>query len=243
MSKKSVLAVVIAVVVVVVVGGGLWWFLRNDAPQQVSLSAATEQVEAADGATGSTTTPGSVDGTWDLDIETGTFDYTSATGSFAGFRVEEELANIGSTTAVGRTGEVTGSLTIAGNQLTAAEFTVDMTSITTDEARRDNRVQQALETGQFPTATFTLTEPVDLGSGAASGSPVSATASGEFTAHGVTRPVQVPIEAQLVDGTIVVVGSFSILFTDYGVTPPSAPIVLSVADNATVEFQLLFVKP
>ena len=241
MSKKSVIVVVI-VVAVVVVGGALWWFLRDDAPEQVNLSTATEQVEAANGAADPVSGTGSVDGAWTLDTDTGTFDFQSATGSFAGFRVEEELANIGSTTAVGRTGEVTGSLTITGDELTAAEFTVDMTSITTDEARRDNRVQLALETQQFPTATFALTEPVTLGPGAAAGSPVSVTVNGEFTAHGLTRPVQVPIEAQLVDGTIVVVGAFDIAFTDYNVVPPSAPIVLSVADIATVEFQLLFVR-
>jgi flagellar basal body-associated protein FliL len=48
-SKKSVIVVVI-VVAVVVVGGALWWFLRDDAPEQVNLSTATEQVEAANGA-------------------------------------------------------------------------------------------------------------------------------------------------------------------------------------------------
>ena len=56
-----------------------------------------------------TTEAGSaVEGTWTIDAETGDFDFETATGTFAGFRVNEELAGIGADTAVGRTGAVTG---------------------------------------------------------------------------------------------------------------------------------------
>ena len=51
-----------------------------------------------------------------------------------------------------------------------------------------------------------------------------------------------PLEAKLVGDTAVVVGSFDITFSDYGVSVPKAPIVLSVADNGDVEMQLLFTK-
>ena len=51
-----------------------------------------------------------IEGAWTVDTETGEFDYETATGTFAGFRIQEELASIGSTTAVGRTGDVSGSI-------------------------------------------------------------------------------------------------------------------------------------
>ncbi len=237
----------IALVVVLVAGAaGLFWFLRDDSPDEVDLDTAAQGVEerstttAADG--GAATEPGDVSGTWTVDTETGEFDYESATGTFAGIRIEEELASIGSTTAVGRTGDVTGTVVIDGTTVTSADIEVDVTTITTNESRRDNKVQQALETSQFPTATFSLTQPIDLGADATSGETVAVSATGDLTVHGVTRPIEIPIEAKLVGDTIVMTASTQITFTDYGVEVPSSPIVLSVDDDGVLELQLLLVR-
>jgi len=119
---------------------------------------------------------------------------------------------------------------------------VDMATITTNESRRDNRVQESLKTTEFPNATFVLTEPLDLGAGADQGEPVSGTAKGDLTIAGVTQSVEIPIEAQLVDNTAVVTGSIDIQLSDYNVDAPTAPVILSVSDTATMEFQLLFTK-
>ena len=207
-----------------------------------STSTATAASTATTAATGAGTADGGVAGTWVVDTETGEFDYESATGTFAGFRIEEELASIGSTTAVGRTGDVAGSMVIDGTTVTEASFEIDLSTITTNESRRDDNVQRALETGQFPTATFTLVEPIELGDAAASGEAVSVTAVGDLTIHGVTQRVEFPLEAQLVQDTVVVVGSLDITFADYGVEVPDAQIVLSVEDHGILELQLLLTK-
>jgi polyisoprenoid-binding protein YceI len=237
-------------VALLLVGAGVWWvFLRDDAPEEVSLDAATEQVtsttgtgDAGDGQATTTVADGGIDGTWTVDAESGTFDFDTATGSFAGFRVDEELVQIGATEAVGRTGQVSGTMVIEGSTLRSADVEVVMTDIRTDQSRRDNKVQEALETDQFPTATFSLREPVDLGPGAAAGEEVAVQAVGDLNVHGVTRQVTVDLDTQLVDGTAVVVGSTPVTFSDFGVEVPSAPVVLSVADEGTIEFQLLFVR-
>jgi polyisoprenoid-binding protein YceI len=230
----------IAVVVLVAVGAGAWWFLlRDDAPAPVDLDTA---VESVDDTTVDSAADGDIEGTWSVDTETGAFDFESATGTFAGFRIQEELAGIGAATAVGRTGDVTGSMTIDGTTVTDATFTVELTTITTNERRRDDRVQQALATDQFPTGTFTLTEPIELGDGAANGDPVTVTAGGDLTLHGVTKPIQLAIEAQLVNGTVVIVGSTDIVFADYDVAVPASQIVLSVEDHGILEMQLLLTK-
>jgi len=244
MSKTWKISLAVAVVLIAAVGGGIWWFLRDDAPAKVSLDTAAGSVTTTTVGTGATTASGpvSIDGTWTVDTSTGTFDYESATGTFAGFRIKEELSSIGSTTAVGRTGDVTGTATIAGDTLTAASFDVDTRTFTTNQTQRDSRVQSALQTGQFPTATFTLTQPVALGPDAAAGGDIDVTAVGDFTMHGVTTQVQVPIQARLVGDTVVLVGSFDITFSDFGVSVPKAPVVLSVADHGTVEMQILLTK-
>ena len=52
----------------------------------------------------------------------------------------------------------------------------------------------------------------------------------------------VEIEARLAEGMILVVGSTEIVFADYDVTVPSAPVVLSVEDRGTLEIQLLMAR-
>lgn len=254
MKRTRTILVIGVVVVALLIGGGVYWFLRDDAPDEVNLQDAVDSVQddasttAGDGAT---TTEGSdgtdsaatgVEGTWTVDTETGEFTYESATGTFAGFRIQEELASIGSTTAVGRTGAVSGEVTIEGTSLTAATFEVDLTTITTETSMRDDQVQRALNTDENPTATFTLTEPVELGDAAASGEPIEVTATGELTLNGVTNTVELAIEAQLVDDTIVLVATTDLTFADYDVEVPSSPAVVSVEDHGILEAQILLVR-
>jgi len=133
---------------------------------------------------------------------------------------------------------VSGSIEIEGTTLTSAEVVADLTSIVSDQTRREDAIQQALGTGSNPEATFALTESIDLGEDAASGEVVDAVATGELTVNGVTNTVENPLQAQLVDGMILVTGSMEVLFADYSVTAPSAPVVISVEDNGILEFQL-----
>jgi polyisoprenoid-binding protein YceI len=150
------------------------------------------------------------------------------------------LTGVGSTTAVGRTPEVTGSMTIDGSTVTTVSVEANMEAITTNDSRRDDNARRALDTDQFPAATFVLTQPIELGEGAADGEPVPVTATGDLTIRGTTLPVEIPLEAQLVDDVVVVVGSVEIVFADYGVSVPDAPIVVSAEDHGIIELQLFF---
>ena len=58
----------------------------------------------------------------------------------------------------------------------------------------------------------------------------------------MTRASDFQLEARLVNGVIVVVGSAPFTFSDFAMSAPRAPIVLSVADHGTIEFQLFFTK-
>ena len=256
-SKSKAPLLVAGVAVVVLVGGFLFWFMRDDAPERVNLEDATAQVSSStapgepdgEGSTetsggGSSDSPagGGIEGDWKIDTETGEFDFESATGSFVGFRIDEELSGVGAAEAVGRTGDITGGITIEGTSATTGSFEVDMTTITTNESRRDDRVQGALSTDHFPTATFELTEPIELGAGAADGEAVKTTGVGDLTIKGTTKSVTMDIEAKLVEGTVVIVGSTELSLADFGVEAPSAPMVLSVSDTATLELQFLLTR-
>ncbi len=164
------------------------------------------------------------------------------TVSFAGFRVDEVLSTIGEFTAVGRTADVSGSIELSDTELLAAEVTVTMGTLRTDNSFRDGRIYDALNTSEFPTATFALTSPVQLPSGLNDGAVFSGVAEGDLTIKGITNRASFSIEAQLIGDRILAVGSSEVTFSDYGVTAPTAPIVVSVEDQGIMEFQLFFTR-
>lgn len=182
-------------------------------------------------------------GVWNVEVADNPGDLQGEpTVSFAGFRVDEVLNNIGAFTAVGRTARVSGSIELSDTALVAATVEVQMGTLHTDNSFRDGRIYQALNTSEFPLATFTLAEPVDLPAGMADGEAFSGSAEGDLTIKGVTNRVAFDLQAQLVGDRIVAVGSSDVLFSDYGVTAPTAPIVVSVEDHGIMEFQLLFTR-
>ena len=164
------------------------------------------------------------------------------TVSFAGFRVNEVLNSIGDFTAVGRTADVAGSIELSDTTLVAATVEVTMSTLRTDNSFRDGRIYGALNTSEFPKAIFTLAEPVELPAGLASGEAFTGSAEGDLTIKGVTNRVSFDLQAQLVGDIIVAVGSSDVVFSDYGVTAPTAPIVVSVEDHGIMEFQLIFTR-
>lgn len=197
--------------VALAVGPGLYadWANSNaDAAPTLAASADATPVEATDG-------------TW-----------TVGEGSFAGYRVEEVLQG-NDVTVTGRTEQVTGTVMVADGSLTAADVEVDMASIATDEPPRDSYFRDnALQTGTYPTATFTLTEPVALGEGA-----TSATLVGDLTIRDVTQQVSVDAQVAASGDSVQVVGSVPITFADYGVEAPDLGFV-TVEDTGAVEFDL-----
>ena len=181
-----------------------------------------------------------LDGVWSVDTALGSFEDYS--GSWAGYRVGEELSGIGTTTAVGRTPAVSGTLEIDGPTVVAAAVDVDLTTLVSDRPQRDGLVQRALDTSQFPSARFELTEPVSFDALPAVGESVTATVAGTFSVHGASRPVVITVEATRIEGVVIVGAIFEIRFEDYGIDPPRAPVVLSVEDTGTVELLLNFTR-
>ena len=172
---------------------------------------------------------------------TGTWTVDPTSEIYVGYRVEEVLSGV-NTTATGRTTEVTGGATITGTTLEAAEFTVDVASITSDQSRRDNQFRgNIMETDTFPTASFTLTQPVELAGVPAEGEVVTATVTGDLLLHGVTQPVTFDLQAFVSGGKITATGAIPIVFADYDIDDPSTGFV-STEDNGLLEFLLVMAR-
>lgn len=231
MSKKKWIVAAIAVVVVVlaVIGGtALYAKIQNDrAPEELALSTTEPGDDTADSDTGST------GGAEDL-----TGDWTISDGSAAGYRVDEVL-NGQDVTVVGRTSDVTGTVTVDGTEVSAADVEVDMTTITTDSSNRDDQFLSILSTDEFPTATFSLTSPMDVS--AITDGVAAVEGTGDLTIAGVTQSVTVSFEAQSTADGVEVSGTVPVAFSDYGIEAPDLGFV-KVEDTGTVEMLLVLTR-
>jgi polyisoprenoid-binding protein YceI len=234
-NRRTLIAAIVGGALILGAAGlGILYFVvfAGSSPQKLALSSPTPSSSAS---SGTSSTPGA--GTWTID-----------SGSQAGYRVREKLASFSAPSdAVGRTTAVTGTLTLSqatsGFSVTAANFTVDVSRLTSDQSRRDQRIHsQGLESDRFPTATFKLTSPIALTADAGSGQTVRISATGDLTMHGVTKSVTIPIDARLTGSKIELVGSITFPFSEFGMTPPSIGGFVSVENNATMEFQLLLTR-
>lgn len=237
-SGRRTLGIIAGLAVLVIAASAFagWWFLiRDDAPEAASIDTAAEGLDDAAGTTGD------VAGEWTVDPSVGSFDDFS--GTWAGYRFEEELGGIGANTAVGRTPEITGSMTVTGDEVSAVDVEVDLTTLKSDSGTRDGALRsRGLESERFPTATFSLTEPLALPAGAADGQRVSTEATGDLTIHGTTKSVTLEVAAQLSGDSAVVVGSAPVVLQDFGIDPPTGFSVVSIEDEGTFEFQIFFSK-
>ncbi len=254
-SLRRLITIVAFSLAALLVAGLILFLVTRETPDEVTLDDAVAQIDDTDASRdaapaeedetavedGETelAVSGGIDGTWSVDTSVGDFGFEESTGTFVGFRVDEELSSVGAITAVGRTPEVSGTLVVADGTVTEVTVEADMNALVTDDGRRDSKTRGALETGDFPTASFVLTEPIELPADAGETS-FSVDAVGELTVRGVTNPATFALEARLVDDVVVAIGSSQITFADYGVVPPSAPIVVSIADSGLVELQLFF---
>ena len=184
-----------------------------------------------------------LDGTWTVDPALGSFDYAAGdfSGSWAGYRVQEELAGMGGITAVGRTPGITGSIELAGTALVAAELVVDLTTLESDDGRRDGQLaRQGIEYDMYPTATFVLTAPVELGTLPPEGEARTVEVVGDLTLHGVTKSVTIPLGVVRQGDIIGAAGAVDFTWEDFAMEKPRSMIVLSLADTVTMELQVFF---
>lgn len=161
-------------------------------------------------------------------------------GSEAGYRLGEVLSGQ-DVTVVGRTERVTGELTITDGALASASVTVDAGTISTDEAARDAFFRRALNTSEFPDATFVLSEPVDVSAIGQSDDPITVSAVGSLTFHGVTQPVTAELEAQRTADGVEVVGRIPVTLRDFDLEAPDLGWVV-VEPTGTVEMRLLLAR-
>ncbi len=222
------------VLVLLAVGGAFIYihFISGPAPAPLSLKS-TPAAPSGPSATAAATQPasrsGPLAGGWRV-----------AAGSIVGYRVSEVLAGQNNV-AVGRTSEVTGTMTIKGSTVTAASFTVPMATIHSDESERDAQFNgRIMDTAAYPAATLKLTSPISLAPVPAAGVIRTYHATASLTMHGHTRPVTFPLSAERTSAGIEVSGSIPVLFADWNIANPSFAGFVTTQNHGELEFLVKF---
>jgi polyisoprenoid-binding protein YceI len=216
-------------VVVLVVGGAFVYihFISGPAPAPLSLKDLKSSPSA--GTAASRSGSRSVAGTWHV-----------ASGSLVGYRVNEVLAGQNNV-AVGRTSDISGTMTIKGSTVTSASFTVAMDTIKSNESERDAQFNgRIMDTAAYPTGKLELTAPINLAPLPPGGDFRDFRATANLTLHGHTRAVTFTLEAEHVGGAIDVSGSIPILFADWDISNPSFSPFVTTQNHGELEFLIKF---
>jgi polyisoprenoid-binding protein YceI len=243
---KWLVGVVVGIAVAIPVGTYAYiHFVEGDPPPPLTLDTAASgqgtstsaapastPTTATGGTTATTTAPAAsaVSGTW-----------RPTSGSVLGYRVKEVLFGQ-SAEAVGRTSDISGTMTINGAAVSAVDLTVNLKTVSSDRSQRDGQFQgRIMNTSSFPTATFKLTQPLTLSAVPTDSSVVDAKATGNLTLRGTTKTVTFDLKAQRDGQNIKVNGSIPVVFADYDIPNPSLGPA-STEDHGVLEFLVVFAK-
>ena len=95
-----------------------------------------------------------------------------------------------------------------------------------------------MDVSQYPTATLTLSSPIDLGTIPAEGVVAHYNAVGDLDMHGVTKSVSFPVTAERVGSDIDVLADIPITFSEWNIANPSIGGFVTTANSGTLEVLL-----
>jgi polyisoprenoid-binding protein YceI len=160
------------------------------------------------------------------------------------YRVREQLVGLSfPNDAVGVTSAIDGLIGLdAEGRLTSREsrVSVDLRSLRSDEARRDNYIRRnTLETDRYPTVVFVPVEVRGLRLPLASSGTASLEILGDLTVRDLTRRVTWRGTATFEGRDVRVRASTAFRFGDFALRIPRVAVVLSVEDSIRLEADLL----
>ena len=160
------------------------------------------------------------------------------------YRVREQLVGLSfPNDAVGATSAIEGAIAFdAGGRLVPADsrFTVDLRTLRSDEARRDNYLRRnTLETDRYPTVTFAPTEARGLPAPLPQSGSLPFELVGDLTVKDAVRRVTWTATAGFDGPRVTVRARTAFRFGDFGLRVPRVSVVLSVDDDIKLEADLV----
>jgi polyisoprenoid-binding protein YceI len=162
--------------------------------------------------------------------------------SAASYHARETIVSRGvPSDAVGTTNDVSGEIQLESSGILRGQvtnITVDLRTLASDEARRDNFIRQnTLQTDQYPYAEFRSTGSAGPAVYRA-GDEVTFQIPGIMTIHGQERPVVWEATAKLNGDMLTGTATTRVKLSDFGLEPPRLAI-LSVEDEMTWQIDIM----
>ena len=161
-------------------------------------------------------------------------------GTEVRYRVRERLVgNELDNDAIGVTRKVSGQIALDAEGAVIpgeSKITIDVSGLKSDQDRRDNFVRRRLlVTDSNPTVVF---QPTAIKGGPRT-IPTSGNATftivGNLTVKGITKPTTWTVNARYLPTAVLGSASTAFTFSDFSITQPRVPILLSVADTIRLE--------
>lgn len=117
------------------------------------------------------------------------------------------------------------------------QFNVVVDGIKSGKGGMDNKTYDALNKKKYPNITFVLSEVTSINDS-------SLTATGDLTISGVTKPIQMEVEYEMLpDGSVLFKGTQHINMRDYDVDPPKAMFgAIKAGEEVDVIFDTKFIQ-
>lgn len=161
--------------------------------------------------------------------------------SEARYRVQEELAQVGATEAVGKTRAIAGVLAFGedGLPFPCSRFDIDLRTLQSDQAKRDNYLyRNTLEAEKYPLATFVLRDVEGLDAPLADGDEKTITLIGDLTLRDVTKLVAWEATVTRAGDTLTGNAATEFEMPEFSIQTPSVPVVLSLDETVRLEFDV-----
>jgi polyisoprenoid-binding protein YceI len=161
--------------------------------------------------------------------------------SAARYRVREELAEVGVQDAVGETRAIIGQIAFGedGLPLACSRFDVDLRTLQSDSARRDNFLyNNTLQAETYPLATFVLRSVEGLEQPLAEGEERQIMLIGDLTLRDQTKLVAWQADVTMNEGALSGSAATEFEMPDFAIEPPLVPVVLSLDETVRLEIDL-----
>jgi polyisoprenoid-binding protein YceI len=249
----------LALVVVAVLAVGAWWiFVRSDA-QLATAPLDFREVTATPSANESATptpspaaaagNPSAVPEGLPGDVERFVIvpEHPSVEGATeAAYFADEQLAGLGlPSTAKGSTVDVSGQFFLGPDGISpegASVIVVDLRRLRSDDSRRDNRVNGALQVVRFPEARFTAHRIDGYSGEIPEGQDVEMTLTGLTELAGVERELTWDLIARRSGDVITALATVNFLYADFDIPLLNIAGFVSVEEDVTLQVQLIAEK-
>ena len=164
-----------------------------------------------------------------------TYEIKSDAKSVAEFHAEDSYDSFD-----GKTSKVSGAIVAdpAAPSAATVDVTVNMASLDTGNGLRNREMKELyLDTKQYPTAKFKSVS-VEGPASVAPNQPADIKVTGDFTLHGVTKRMTIPVRVVLIPvGRIHATSSFKVHMPDFGINVPNN-ILVTVNDEVPVRLDV-----